>query len=201
MEEESIRKRILQQIAQDRVERSERFGQPSAQNAQPASSTPKPASAQKLETARFARIQFKKPDGDTEMHTFNSIDTFQILRNYVQESVLAGLAIEKFTLATSFPRKEFTDDDNIKTLLELDLSPTAVILIIPSDRYSKYTKDKAVDRIRPFELLKNGFWSLTMPLFGLFNFIKSLVFRQNRPPNAGQNGAGQNNDGISPNDA
>lgn len=36
-----------------------------------------------------------------------------------------------FSLATVFPRREFTADDLDKTLLELDLAPSASIVLLP----------------------------------------------------------------------
>ena len=36
-----------------------------------------------------------------------------------------------FSLATMFPRREFTSEDLNKTLLELDLAPSASIVLLP----------------------------------------------------------------------
>lgn len=45
-----------------------------------------------------------------------------------------------FSLATMFPRREFTSEDLNKTLLELELVPSASIVLLPvSPRYTQST--------------------------------------------------------------
>lgn len=39
-----------------------------------------------------------------------------------------------FSLATMFPRREFTSEDLNKTLLELELAPSASIVLLPVSR-------------------------------------------------------------------
>lgn len=39
-----------------------------------------------------------------------------------------------FSLATMFPRREFTSEDMNKTLLELELAPSASIVLLPVSR-------------------------------------------------------------------
>lgn len=39
-----------------------------------------------------------------------------------------------FSLATMFPRREFTSEDMDKTLLELELVPSASIVLLPVSR-------------------------------------------------------------------
>lgn len=39
-----------------------------------------------------------------------------------------------FSLATMFPRREFTNEDLNKTLLELELAPSASIVLLPVSR-------------------------------------------------------------------
>lgn len=134
IEEQAVRKRILEQIALDKAERAQRFTliatpEASTSNAEPTA----PATANNSIPAvgsvqSSARIQFKKPDGETDVKTFSRDDSFSIVRTYVEENVIVGTKIREFALATTFPRYEFKDDDNAKTVFELGLVPTSVIL-------------------------------------------------------------------------
>ena len=76
-----------------------------------------------------ARIQFKLPIGTPTSATFEATSNLSTLRTYVIENI--QLPFRKFKMASSFPRKDFTEEDNNKTLLELELVPSSVILILP----------------------------------------------------------------------
>lgn len=126
--------------------------------------------------ADFTRIQFKKPDGESEMHTFNASDKFQTLRTYVADSVVRG-SMKDYTLASTFPRKEYSAEDDNKSMSELDLTPSAVILILSSDK-SRNPLPLAVSGIRPISMVNSLFWGAFTQLLSIFNYLKRLVWRQ-----------------------
>lgn len=110
------------------------------------------------------------------MHTFSASDKFQLLRNYVADSVVHG-SMKNFSLATTFPRKEYSPDDDDKTMSELDLIPTAVILILPNDK-SRNPLPIAVSSIRPIGMVNSLFWGAFNQMLSIFNYLKRLVWRQ-----------------------
>lgn len=126
--------------------------------------------------ADFTRIQFKKPGGESEMHTFNSSDKFRILRTYVAESVV-GASMRDYTLASTFPRKEYTVDDDDKSMSELDLAPSAVILILPSDK-SRSPLPIVAAGAGPLGMVNSLFWGAFGQLLTIFNYFKRLIWRQ-----------------------
>jgi UBX domain-containing protein 1/4 len=205
--EQETRKRVLNQIAQDRLERAQKFV-PSSDASGDTKTGPtipqesKNSSPKQNDNSGFARIQFKKPTGETEMHIFNITDTFLCVRNYVQNSVLAGTGIKEFSLATTFPKKEFLVTDNDKTLLELSLTPSAVILILIATRSSR------LDVIPNSGGLINMFSSIVMgivsPILALLGTIKNYVFHS-RSASAADAAAGEqkrsNEERISDNDS
>lgn len=145
----------------------------------------------------IARIQFKKPDGETEIKTFGSSETFGIIRTFVEENVIVASGIREFALATTFPRKEFTSEDDAKTLLELNLVPSSVILILPLD--------KAPSRKLPiqasydiFGLLSTIFWGMVNPLLATLSYVRTLIFSRNR--NNSGNIKRASEEELSPND-
>lgn len=199
VEEQAARKRILEQIAQDKAERAQRFNQsigaaapvPPANESAPVETRPPIVS-----DSTIARIQFKKPDGETEVKTFGSTDPFAVVRTFVEENVIVASGIREFALATSFPRKEFKADDDVKTLLELGLVPSAVILILPLD--------KANTRKLPIQssygllaLLTTVFWGLVNPMLSAFSYVRTRFSARNRASGAAKR---NNENELSPND-
>ena len=60
---------------------------------------------------------------------FEASDTLAILRSYVTETI--ELPFRQFTMSSSFPRRDLAAVEDNKTLLELELVPSSVILILP----------------------------------------------------------------------
>lgn len=182
IEEQAARKRILEQIALDKAERALRFN---ANTAEPSKSSEQSASDSlpimpSISTdATETRIQFKKPDGETDVKTFGKDGLFVDVRTYVEENVIVGSGIREFALATTFPRREFKSDDNGKTMFELGLVPSAVILILPLD--------KAPSRKLPLQnsygmvaILTTAFWTALSPVIAAFSYVRNMVFARSR---------------------
>lgn len=79
--------------------------------------------------ATVTRIQFRLPSGYSHTGQFEPSSTLRALRTYVIENI--ELPFRQFAMSMSFPRRELTNEENDKTLMELELVPTAVILILP----------------------------------------------------------------------
>lgn len=101
------------------------------------------------------------------------------MRTYVEENVIVGSGIREFALATTFPRREFKNEDDSKSLFELGLVPSSVILILPLD--------KAPSRKLPlqtsygiFSMLTTIFWSGVNPVLTAFSYVRNWVFSRNR---------------------
>lgn len=75
-----------------------------------------------------ARIQFKLPTGNSIANTFDATSTLASLRTYVSQNV--QLPFKQFSMSAFFPRRDFTSADDDKTLAELELVPSSVILIL-----------------------------------------------------------------------
>lgn len=195
LHEQEARKRVLEQIAQDKAEREQRFSKtspPSTSAAQAAASV----SPRVVSDSSVARIQFKKPDGDSEVQSFSSLETFGTVRTYVEENVIVASGIREFALATTFPRKELKSEEDGKTLLELGLAPTAVILILPLD--------KAPARRLPVQssyglaaMFTTAFWTVVGPVLSSFSYFKNLIFTRTRASGTSKRASEEE---LSPND-
>ncbi|KAG7188745.1 hypothetical protein KM043_008365 [Ampulex compressa] len=164
--EAAAREKVRQQIAQDKLERKQKelALQQQAQHGQ-SQEQPKPQ-APVVHDATVARIQFRLPTGNPHMGQFEPTSTLRTLRTYVIENI--ALPFQQFVMSTSFPRRELTAEDDNKTLLDLELVPTAVILILPLKSSNAST---SVTAAQNFGSLSRFIWGLLAPIFGIYNCI------------------------------
>lgn len=174
-EEEEARRRVLEQIKMDRLQRQ-----------QPAAASPPkpiiPVARPMVNPPDQTRIQFRKPTGESVVDSFKSDGYFGDVWKYAQASVVDGS--QKFVLATAMPpRREFSADDSQKTLIELNLAPSAVLLVIPLTAPSKFGGSASSSSAGPLALfnsfLWNIFWTVVTPLLNLWNRFKA---RNDNPP-------------------
>ncbi|XP_008051918.1 UBX domain-containing protein 4 [Carlito syrichta] len=139
-EDRAARERIKQQIALDRAERAARFAKTKeeAEAAKAAALLAKQAEmevkreAYTRERSTVARIQFRLPDGSSFTNQFPSDAPLEEARQFAAQTV--GNTYGNFSLATMFPRREFTKEDYKKKLLDLELAPSASVVLLPAGR-------------------------------------------------------------------
>lgn len=175
-EEKAARERVKQQIAMDRAERAASYAQMrqdekiAKQNLLQAKQADQEARKEALirERSTVSRIQFRLPDGSSFTNQFPSQSRLQEAWNFAFEEI--GNVYGNFSLATMYPRREFTSDDLKKTLLELELVPSASIVVLPSRRAAN-----TVTRSSGF-----GIWAalgtLIYPLLAVWRFLSSFLF-------------------------
>ncbi|XP_073701329.1 UBX domain-containing protein 4 [Garra rufa] len=187
-EERAARERVKQQIALDRADRAARYAQ-NQQEAEAARSAALQARAAEQEAKRdasqrersaVARIQFRLPDGSSFTNQFPSETRLLEVRQFAAQEV--GNRYGQFSLATMFPRREFTAEDLDKSLLELELAPSASIVLLPqSSRPSNTVVHSSAG---------GGVWamlgSLLYPLLAVWRFISGFLFSSPPPPAAAQ---------------
>lgn len=203
-EERRHRERIQAQIAQDRADRAERYQQEKTQEeqrkrereAQRLLEQQQRAAQEAAARSQVARIQFRLPDGSSTAHTFDADATLQDLHNYVVETVQPSFS--SFTLSTTFPRREFTQEQYRSTLRELELAPSAVILVVPVSTPCSVAVPAALNNSGA-SLLKL-LWSLLAPFGVIWSLFVGLIFGSPDPPasasvsdsvSGGASGAGQ----------
>ncbi|XP_051998501.1 UBX domain-containing protein 4-like isoform X2 [Xyrauchen texanus] len=183
-EEKAARERVKQQIALDRADRAARYAQNQQEveaarlatlQARAAEQEAKRESAQR-ERSAVARIQFRLPDGSSFTNQFPSETLLQEARRFAAQEV--GNRYGHFSLATMFPRREFSTEDLEKTLLELELAPSASIVLLPqSSRPSNSVVHSSSS---------GGLWavlgSIQYPLLAVWRFISSFIFSTPAPP-------------------
>lgn len=176
-EQLEAKQRILEQIKQDKADRAARFGQ--TQHSPQA--TTSPTVPQRSLDNGMARIQFRLPDGSSNTTEFTSDTTLRDVKLYVKTSLNLTF---NFLLATTFPKREFTNEHDASTLAELELIPTAVLLILPVSHGTVSTNSRTFTSI---------LWSVLAPILNALGYLKSLVFgaprtQQQEPATSNDNG-------------
>uniref|UniRef100_A0AAR2JFH2 UBX domain-containing protein 4 n=1 Tax=Pygocentrus nattereri TaxID=42514 RepID=A0AAR2JFH2_PYGNA len=184
-EERAARERVKQQIAQDRADRAARYAKnkEEAEAARIAALQARQAEqemkkeATERERSAVARIQFRLPDGSSLTNQFPSETQLQEARQFAAQEV--GNRYGHFSLATMFPRREFTAEDLGKTLLELELAPSASIVLLPQSGRPTNTVVQSSG--------SGGIWALLgtilYPLLAVWRFLSGFIF-SSPPPGA-----------------
>ncbi|CAO1309898.1 unnamed protein product [Diamesa tonsa] len=203
LEADAAKARVKSLIAADKAERLAKFGASVESNPPSPDSPVLPSPVVEVVPPNSARIQFRKPDGENQSHIFEAKSLFSDLHKFVKNTVLVGSNLKDFALATTFPKREFTQADFGKTLLELELAPSSVLLIIPAKKAVLFSTGP------PSSLSQTSGGGLTVmiqslfmtlvygPMVALYSYIKNMF-------NKAREGAGvdkRNEDILTPNDA
>ncbi|XP_068805352.1 UBX domain-containing protein 4 isoform X6 [Struthio camelus] len=180
-EEKAARERIRQQIALDRAERAARFAKSKeeAEAAKAAALQAKQAEiearkeASQKERSAIARIQFRLPDGSSFTNQFPSEARLEEARQFAAQTV--GNAYGNFSLATMFPRREFTKEDYGKKLLELELAPSASVVLLPAGRPATSVVQASGGDLWKF------LGTILYPLLAVWRFISNFLFTSPPP--------------------
>ncbi|XP_059676285.1 UBX domain-containing protein 4 [Gavia stellata] len=180
-EEKAARERIRQQIAMDRAERAARFAKSKeeAEAAKAAALQAKQAEiearkeASQKERSAIARIQFRLPDGSSFTNQFPSEARLEEARQFAAQTV--GNAYGNFSLATMFPRREFTKEDYGKKLLDLELAPSASVVLLPAGRPATSVVQASGGDLWKF------LGTILYPLLAVWRFISNFLFTSPPP--------------------
>ncbi|KAK7092782.1 UBX domain-containing protein 4-like [Littorina saxatilis] len=134
-EERKAREHIKLEIARDRAERNAKYQTEKSQKTEQQEAARKAklveqqraaaeAGARRSETAR---IQFRLPDGSSVSNQFPSSERLQAAYEFVVQRMDCDV-----TLSTAYPRRTFTQSDMDATFVDLQLAPTAVLIVVPA---------------------------------------------------------------------
>ncbi|KAH8278235.1 hypothetical protein KR044_006229 [Drosophila immigrans] len=181
-EEQEMRDRIKAQIAADRAEQANRA---EAQSVNTLSTTTNTVSSSSAESsgasnsvsAEETRLQIRLPGGITRTKTFAIEDPLATVRVYVTNELLAGSSnIRNFSLATSYPRREFQTEDEVKTLIELNLVPNAVLLVLQREQTNSVVRTGN----NLFSMLASVLWAILTPATMAFDYLNKMGFQRVR---------------------
>jgi len=132
IEEKKARARVKAQIEQDRKERAakaeeqKRLREGKAMSSSNSSVNLHSASSEPVEYTETS-IQIRAPGMPPLVHDFNASDTLEKVYEFLlsNKPEFAG-----YKFSTTYPRKVFNDQDRSKTLKELDLVPSSVLVLV-----------------------------------------------------------------------
>merc|ERR1712059_185590 len=88
------------------------------------------AAAAAAARASVSRLQFRLPDGRAQTKQFPADTSLAEVYTFVEAEVLEP-TFGKFTLTTTFPRRQLDQEDQTRSLKELQMAPSATILVLP----------------------------------------------------------------------
>jgi len=135
MEDKIARQKIKEQIERDKLARKEKFpnigsGASNATAAEP----PKPQAATATPTPKKdytnTRLQIRLPTGSPVIHEFSAKESLSAVRLWISLNRTDGQSSDApFSIATTFPRKVFSEEDMAKPLDVLGLVPSSVVIV------------------------------------------------------------------------
>jgi len=167
--------KIKEQIAQDRAERSDKFNKEKLereekrkdQEMQKLAEEAKKAEQLAIERSSVALIQFKLPNGVSQIHRFDPADTIGGLYNYVIDELTTPYG-SNVSLSTTFPSRNLDDVERTSSLRENGLVPSTTILILPKNRG---TMSSSSGNGGIFDYI----WLLLTPLTALWALLSSFM--------------------------
>ncbi|XP_044525837.1 UBX domain-containing protein 4 [Gracilinanus agilis] len=180
-EDKAARERIKQQIALDRAERAARFAK-TKEEVEAAKAAALLAKQAEMEAKResssrerstIARIQFRLPDGSSFTNQFPSDAPLEEARQFAAQMV--GNTYSNFSLATMFPRREFTKEDYKKKLAELELAPSASVVLLPAGRPATSVVQSSSGELWKF------LGTVLYPFFAIWRLISNFLFTSPPP--------------------
>ncbi|KAI9291648.1 UBX-domain-containing protein [Neoconidiobolus thromboides FSU 785] len=131
-EEQEARRRIKEQIAQDKAERAAQrlkskaaISQQQALEADSNTAAPKPGSSS-ASTPTVSKLSIRLLDGSVHRAEFKPDDTLKTVIDHIANNFISG---QNFQLSLSYPMKLFTKDDENSTLLSLGLCPSNSLVV------------------------------------------------------------------------
>ncbi|KAK4517228.1 peroxisomal copper amine oxidase [Mucor velutinosus] len=135
-EDEAHRKRVREQIARDRAEKiAQRNAEKQRQNSTSLTTLPTEEGASNSSLSNnshhaYSNLNIRQLDGSNIRHQFEAVSTLSEVRNWIQENRTED-AKKPYKLSSQFPTRLFTDADDNTTLKDLNLCPSATIIMKP----------------------------------------------------------------------
>jgi hypothetical protein len=180
LEQQKLQEKLIAQIQQDREEKRRKYEQEQSATTSP-STTPKTPPAD-VETPKInytrSRLQFRLTDGSYFTEDFSPDDHMSDVYDYLQETLPSNqYRTGSYTLRTTHTRVTLTRD-NSSTLKELELVPSAVILVLNRGNVPSTSTNVSQNNI--FQSIPLMFTWLMMQLNFIYQFIFTKLF-DNRP--------------------
>jgi len=130
-EDRLAKQRVLDQIKEDRdAKKRESEGKSGTAAEEPPKREPEKVAPPPVRNYDECKIQFRFPNGQTKMQTFQAKEPLSAVRLYAMLNRTDGMPADTpMRLMQNFPHRVFTDEDMEKPISELGLTPSAVLIV------------------------------------------------------------------------
>merc|ERR1740128_374175 len=186
-EEKRAKERVKAAIEQDRADRALRYQAEKTEADERRKDKERQVLAEQAaageraaaDRATISRIQFRLPDGRTQTHQFQASAPLDTVYAWVTSDLETSFT--DFSLSTTFPRRELDSEPKSASLKELQLAPSATILVMPKGTMA--TSDGSLMSmllllLTPFSLL----WGLLSSFFNPSPAAVGSSGQPNQPP-------------------
>ncbi|XP_047480343.1 UBX domain-containing protein 4-like isoform X2 [Penaeus chinensis] len=183
-EDRLARERVKAQIAADRAEREARQAllrgeePPAAPQPRPVASVSAPAASSN--NSNISRIKFRLPDGSSSIAQFSSSTTLEEVRQHVRQNI--NLPFSSFTLTSTVHNRPFTSEDSDRSLTDLGLVPSAILIILSSSIGGSGS-------VVPSGGIVDFFWILLSPITFLLGLVRQLFGGNSAPRSPSTSGS------------
>lgn len=183
-EDRLARERVKAQIAADRAEREARQAllrgeEPAAPQSRPVAPVSVPAASSN--NSNISRIKFRLPDGSSSIAQFSSSTTLEEVRQHVRQNI--NLPFSSFTLTSTVHNRPFTSEDNDRSLTDLGLVPSAILIILSQSSIG------GGGSVVPSGGIVDFFWILLSPITFLLGLVRQLFGGNSAPRSPSTSGS------------
>eukprot|EP00118_Oscarella_pearsei_P000996 m.6327 g.6327 ORF g.6327 m.6327 type:complete len:501 (+) comp15573_c0_seq1:22-1524(+) len=184
-EERKAKEAILAQIERDKAERAQRLlRQKTAGEAQKAEKRETTQTEPRKRKSDSARIQFRFFDGSSLRGEFSSSQTLREARDFLLEKAKKYVHDGAYSLSCPLPHRSLTSEMDDMTLEELDLTPSAVVIVTTSSPKKSTSSGFSMETL----------WQTLMLPFllisSLFSYLVTLFTGSSQSPPSGSSGGG-----------
>lgn len=169
---QETRDRILAQIAADRAEQASRVA--TEQSSHLTELQANASTESSINAIDETRLQLRMPGGITRTKAFPVAAPLSMVRTFVANELLAGTSVRDFTLATSYPRREFRLEDEVKTLIDLNLVPNAILVVIQRDTINPVVRTGA----SVVTVVTSVIWAMLTPAAMAIDYVNKVGWQR-----------------------
>ncbi|KAG1463589.1 hypothetical protein G6F46_003405 [Rhizopus delemar] len=178
-EAEEHKRKVREQIARDREEKmaqrkANKERQELAASASSSSQRDNEMSTTKRQGYEFSNLNIRLLDGTNLRHQFEASDTLATLKDWIQQNRTDSN--KSYKLSSQFPTRLFTEADDHTTLRDLDLCPSATIIMKPNHVSTSGSLNQPSNgQSGLFSAVQSGFDYVYALLISLINFFHGLL--------------------------
>ncbi|CAO3701701.1 unnamed protein product [Rhizopus microsporus] len=177
-EAEEHKRRVREQIARDRAERlAERKAEKERQEAAGSSSQQIDNTSKKRHNHEYSNLNIRLLDGTNMRHQFEASDTLATVKHWIEQN----RTDEKrdYKLSSLFPTRLFTEADDNTSLRDLDLCPSATIILKRSKNIAPSLNQNSSSQLGFFQAGLGHIYAFFVGLLSFFAGLFGTLFPRN----------------------